>query len=67
MQYLKKTWIRILLSLFVGVLIMEIIAINSADPNFKHTPRPSSLGMLILAAVFYFILTAYVKRKTRGY
>lgn len=67
MLYLKKTWIRILLSLFLGGIVMEIIAINSADPNFRHTPKPSSLGLIVAAAIFYMILTAYVKRKTRGY
>jgi len=66
MSYLKKTWIRVLVSLIIPALGLELWAVGSSDPNYTHSRRPGSLVLLILAAVCYLLLTAYVKRRTRN-
>lgn len=64
MSYLKKTWIRVLISLIIAAVGLELLAVGLSDPN--HSRRPSSLGLLILAAVCYLLLTAYVRRRSRN-
>jgi glucose uptake protein GlcU len=57
MNYLKKTWVRVLVSLFGAGLIIEFIHISTGDPNRQRSS--SSFGLLIIAAILFFILTAY--------
>jgi len=61
MKYLKKNWIRIIVSLFAGSLIVELIHISTGDPN-----RPRAEGsipvMFLLAFIVYGILTLIVKK-----
>ena len=57
MKYLKKTWVRVIVSLFGGGMVTEIIHISSGDPN---RPRTANLSVLY-GVIIYFILTAIVK------
>ncbi len=59
---LQKLWVRILISLFAGGLISEIIHISTGDPN-RPTSEYNSVLLLVCALVFYLVLT-YILRKT---
>jgi len=61
MKYLQKTWIRVIVSLFAGGIISEIIHISTGDPN---RPRAESDSLVYLGAalVIYLILTSNLKK-----
>jgi len=59
MKYLKKTWIRIIISLFAGSLIAELIHISTGDPNRQG---PTSLSLLVYALIVFGILTLVVNK-----
>lgn len=56
MKYLKKTWIRIIISLLVGGFIYELIYILLYTPNEEE---PVNLSWLF-AVIIYFTLTFMV-------
>lgn len=57
MKYLRKTWIRVIVSLFGGGMVTEIIHISTGDPN-----RPSTTNLsLLYGLIIYVILTYIVK------
>lgn len=58
---LEKTWLRIIVSLFLGGAISEGIHISTGDPN---RPQESNFAVLY-AIVLYIILTVYVKWKLK--
>ena len=64
MKYLKTTWIRIIISLFIGGLIIELIHISTSDPNRPRTEN-SSLFLLVLAFIVYGILSLIVKKSNK--
>ena len=64
MKYLKTTWIRIIISLFIGGLIIELIHISTGDPNRPRTEN-SSLFLLVLAFIVYGILSLIVKKSNK--
>lgn len=66
MAYLQKTWIRIVISLIASSMLLQFVALSSTDPNYKHTRGPGSLTLLVIAVIFYLLLTAYVKRRVRN-
>ena len=57
MKYLRKTWIRVIVSLIGGGMVTEIIHISSGDPNRPMTTNLS----LLYGVIIYFILTYIVK------
>ncbi len=61
MNILRKTWVRIVLSLLAGGLVTELIHISSGDPNRASTTA-DSYWVLIIAFVCYFILTSIFNR-----
>ena len=61
MQYLKKTWIRIIVSLFGGGLISEIVHISTGDPNRART-EGGTFVMVASAIILYGWLTSLSKK-----
>jgi uncharacterized membrane protein len=59
MQLLNKTWVRVVISLFVGSFTFEIIHIMTGDPN---RPRTGNIMILVYAAIVYLVLR-YFGRK----
>jgi len=60
MKYLKKIWVRIIVSLLAGGLITELIHISTGDPN-----RPMTTNLtLFYALIVYGVLTLIVKKLT---
>jgi hypothetical protein len=57
MQLLKKTWIRVLASLFGGGMITELIHISTGDPNRTRTDTFT----LLYALIVYGVLSLVVK------
>ena len=57
MGYLRKTWIRIILSLVGGGLLMEIIHISTGDANREMKFNFS----LLFAGVIYALLSYYIR------
>jgi hypothetical protein len=57
MKYLKKTWIRVLVSLIGGGMATEIIHISTGDPNRPMTTNPS----LLFAVIIFVILEVIVR------
>ena len=62
MTYLRKTWVRILVSLLAGGLASEILHISTGDPN-RPTSSGESLLVLIFAVITFFLLTAIVNNR----
>lgn len=60
MNYLKNTWIRVIISLLGGGLTAELIHISTGDPNRPMTTNLS----LLFAFVVYLILTSIVNKTT---
>ena len=56
MKYLKKTWIRVLVSLFGGGMATELIHISTGDPNRPMTTNPSLLYAVIIFVILSFIV-----------
>ena len=63
MEHLKKTWVRVIISLIAAGISMEIVWLATArDPNTERPPA-MSFGVIVLAIVFYFGITTVVKKK----
>jgi len=56
MKYLKKTWVRVLVSLFAGGMIAEIIWIMTADNLNAQRPPSTTAIVLVSATIFYYLL-----------
>ena len=63
MKYLTKTWVRILISLIIAGVATELLHVSTGNPN---RPQQGNIYLLPMAVVFYFILTAAVKRRSSG-
>lgn len=58
MKILNKTWFRVIISLFLGAFIQEIIHISTGDPN-----RPQGANLtLIYAGIIYLLITLFIKK-----
>ena len=57
MKYLKKTWVRIIVSLIGGGMATELIHISTGDPNRPRTENHS----LFYGIVIYIILSVIIK------
>jgi hypothetical protein len=60
MKYLRKVWIRILVSLFAGGLMQEIIFLSTGDPTRSRKNEGS--GVTLVAAVIIYGLLTYLVR-----
>ncbi len=60
MQYLQKTWFRIIISLLGGGLASEILHISTGDPNRKMG-NGSSIILFAFIALHYAILSNSAK------
>ena len=56
MKYLKKTWIRVFVSLIGGGMATELIHISTGDPNRPMTANHSLLYAFILFVILTFIV-----------
>jgi len=65
MESLKKNWWRVVISLFAGVILHEIIFISSGDPNRPRSPGENSL-LFVYALVIYIVLTAVVNKRQQN-
>jgi len=63
MEYLKKTWIRIIVSFIAAGISMEIVWLAIASNPNTARPPIMSFGVIVLAIVFYFGITKVVKKK----
>ena len=62
-EYLKKTWVRVIISLIAAGISMEIVWLATAsDPNAERPPA-ISFGVIVLTVVFNFGITKMVKKK----
>jgi hypothetical protein len=61
MKYLQKKWVRIIVSLFIGAMISEIIHISTGDPN-RPRPDSESAVMIVSAIILYYLLTNLSKQ-----
>ena len=57
MSYLRKTWVRIIISLLSGGLVMELIHISTGDPNREMKSNFS----LLIAGIIYAMLSYYIR------
>lgn len=57
MKYLRKLWVRIIVSFIGGGMTMEILHISTGDPN-----RPMVANFSILFAVILFALISFYIR-----
>jgi hypothetical protein len=55
MQFLRKVWVRILVSLLGGGMVTEIIHISTGDPN-----RPQTNNLTLLYALIIFGVLALI-------
>lgn len=57
MKYLKKIWIRVVVSLIGGGMATELIHISTGDPNRPMTTNPSLLYAVIIFVILSFIVS----------
>lgn len=63
MKYLEKLWVRVLVSLFGGGMLTEIMHISTGDPNRPQTSNPS----LLYATLLFVVITIIVRASKKGY
>ena len=61
MELIQKIWFRIVISLFGGGLVSEIIHISTGDPN-RPVSDNSKIMPLVYAIIIYFIMTSLLKK-----
>jgi len=57
MSFLKRNWILIIVSLFLGGMVSEVIHISTGDPN---RPRTTNLSLLY-ALIMFGLLKLMIK------
>jgi len=60
MKYLRKIWVRVLISLFAGGLTQEIIFLSTGDITRSRENEGSGM-MWIAGIIIYILLTILVK------
>jgi hypothetical protein len=56
MKYLRKTWVKVIVSLIGGGMATELIHISTGDPNRPMTTNNSLLYGVILFVILSFIV-----------
>jgi type II secretory pathway component PulF len=62
MKLIKKTWIRIVISLFAGSLTVEFIKLSSDKLNRPEYP----MLLLFFALIIFIVLTLFVKKANKN-
>jgi hypothetical protein len=57
MKLLRKAWFRIIISVFAGGFVTEIIHISTGDPN-----RPRTANLSLLYAIIIFGLLTFLAK-----
>ena len=60
MDALRKTWVRIIISLFGGGMASELIHVLTGDPN-----RPMTTNLSLLYALIIFFILSIVANRTK--
>lgn len=58
---LQKKWVRILISIFGGFVLAELIFISTGDPN-RTRNELNNVAPFFLAILFYVLLTYFLKK-----
>jgi len=58
MKYLKIIWVRIIICLFAGGLISELIHVSTGDPN-----RPMRTNLSVIYGLIVYGLLTFIVRK----
>lgn len=58
MKYLRKIWVRAIISMLFGALTTEIIHIATGDPN-----RPMGTNFTLIYALIVFLILTFLLRK----
>jgi uncharacterized membrane protein YidH (DUF202 family) len=66
MDFLQKTWVRVVISLLAAGIIIELFTMRSVDPNHTASPDRNSLYNIVLGAIIFFVLTGVVKRNNKN-
>ena len=61
MAHLKKTWVRVLVSLLAAGVVAEILDIINGEPKMAS----STVRHWILRAIIYFVLTKIIYYKPK--
>jgi hypothetical protein len=56
---LRKTWFRVIISLFAGGAVTELIHISTGDPD-----RPRSSNLTLLYALIIFAVLSFLIKRT---
>ena len=66
MKYLEKTWVRAIISFFIGAVIPEWIFVSLREAN---TPGDNSKGLIYIALVSltFFWLSSVVKKNRQSF
>lgn len=59
MKYLKLIWVRVIISLFGGGVVSEIIHISTGDPN-----RPMTTNLSLLYGIIIFVILTFLVQKS---
>ncbi|CAN5521211.1 hypothetical protein BH11BAC3_BH11BAC3_13740 [soil metagenome] len=66
MKYLQKTWVRLLVSLLAVSITLELMKVNSGNPNQQDSNDATSFIILIGGLIVYSVLTALVKNQQKN-
>lgn len=64
MKLLSKTWFRIVISLLIASLFLEITRMSGSNPN-RPMSANENLFLMIGAVVIYFLLSS-ISKKEKG-
>jgi hypothetical protein len=62
MNLLRKTWVRVIISLLGGGAVSEIIHISTGDPNRPHTTNLTILYAIIIFGVLTYLIKTTDKK-----
>lgn len=64
MVYLKKTWVRIILSIFIGGIVNELLRISSGQPNSAPSNKDSFVTFAV-ALIVFVLLNQWIKKRNQ--
>lgn len=66
MKYLQKKWVRFIVSLLIASIAMEIVQLNSGNPNVNEDSGKHSMLIVIFGIIIYFILSALISNPNKS-
>jgi hypothetical protein len=60
MEYIKKQWVRVIISLLSGGVIAELCFVSFDKDPYNQKPLTVKLLILGIAVIVYFVLTEFV-------